>query len=223
MTKYIVSILLLIAADALAQNEIVQNPKEIAAEMLQGVSLIELGGVQTRAFEKAEIEAVVAFVKQGGGLLVIIDEESRTKLLPNGINSVLSEFGMEFTKDTEYLHNCGALAKAGAINPADREVAYSGGRAVKGGTPFAWRLDAKGSPAEPYAAYSEGGNGGRVVALAEGMANLGMGTVKGERLSGVPRNPSKTTYWGKDSNLFMQEVRNWLLKRQNKPDAGDGK
>jgi hypothetical protein len=38
-----------------------------------------------------------------------------------------------------------------------------------------------------------------------------------------PYNPAKTTYWGKDSRLFMREVRDWLLKKQNKPDARDGK
>jgi len=222
MTKYIGAILLLVAYNSFAQSDVLKNPKKITAETLQGITLLELGP-RTRAFDSAEIEAVAGFVRQGGGLLVVIDEERRSKLLPNGINSILTEFGMEFTADTEYLHNCGALAKAGVINKADREVAYSGGRTVKGGIPFGWRLDAKGKVAETYAAYSEVGNGGRVVALAEGMANLGMGTASGERLSGVPRNPSKTTYWGKDSKVFMQEIRNWLINRQNKSDAGDGK
>ncbi len=222
MTKYIVSMLLvLVAAHASAQSDVVKNPGEITPLTLDGVRLLELG-LRTRGFVEAEIKAVTAFVKQGGSLLVIIDEERRSKLLPNGINMILSEFGMEFTPDVEYLHNCGALAKAGAVNAADREIAYSGGRAVKGGTPFAWRLDATGERAETYAAYAEFGDGGRVIALAEGMANLGVGTAKGERLSGVPRNPRKTTYWGKDSKVFMREVRDWLLKRQNKSDADDG-
>ena len=79
------------------------------------------------------------------------------------------------------------------------------------------------------AAHVETKTGGRVVALAEAMANLkiwrsqGKWNGKGGRLSGVPRNPAKTVYWGKDSVIFMKEVRNWLLKKQNKPDAGDGK
>jgi len=228
MTKYIVSMLLvLVAAHASAQRDVVKNPGEITPLTLDGVRLLELG-LRTRGFVEAEIKAVTAFVKQGGSLLVIIDEERRSKLLPNGINMILSEFGMEFTPDVEYLHNCGALAKAGAINKADREVVYSGGRAVEGGTPFAWRLDEKGKPAEVYGAYVELENGGRIVAIAEAMANLnvwrdkGKWSGKGKRLSGVPHNPAKTTYWGKDSRLFMREVRDWLLKRQNKSDADDG-
>jgi len=212
MTKQIVSLFLFIASSTLAQN-VIKNPDKITPEILQEINLLELGP-KTRIFDPSEIYTIKAFVKKGGSLLAIIDEERRSQLLPDGINSILSEFGIEFTKDTEYLHNCGALAVSGVINAADREVAYSGGREVNGGTPFAWRLSAKGELAEPYAAYWEAERGGRVIALAEGMANLGLGTLQGERLSGVPRNPKKTTYWGKDSTVFMQEIRNWLTEKK---------
>ena len=118
---------------------------------------------------------------------------------------------MHFTSDTEYLHNQGAIAKAGEINKADRELPFSGGRAVQGGTPFAFQLDKDGEPAQTYAAYKELGNGARIVVMGEAMAALFMGTKDGKRLTGVPRDPSRTTYWGKDSELFMQEVLTWLL------------
>jgi hypothetical protein len=221
------ALLVLIAAHVSAQDRIAVNPRRITAEDLEGVQLLELG-LRTRTFNEAEIKAVTNFVQGGGALLVIIDEESRSKLLPNGINKILAHFGLKFTPDLTHLHNCGALAKAGVINKADREVAYSGGRAVEGGTPFAWRLDAKGKPAEVYGTYVELENGGRIVAIAEAMANLnvwrdkGEWSGKGKRLSGVPYDPAKTSYWGKDSRLFMREVRDWLLKKQNKPDADDG-
>jgi len=117
---------------------------------------------------------------------------------------------MGFTPDNEYFHNCGALAKAGVINKQDREIPYSGGRNVTGGTPFAWWLDAAGNPAGPMAAYAETDGGGKIVALSEAMAYIGMGTAEGARLSGVPRDVSRTTYWGKDSALFMKEIRDWL-------------
>src|SRR5438552_16638347 len=47
------------------------------------------------------------------------------------------------------------IAKAGEINKADREIPYDGGRQVFGGTPFAYQLDRKGKPAQPYAAYAK--------------------------------------------------------------------
>ena len=220
------ALLVLIAAHASAQDRVAVNPRRITGENLEGVQLLEFG-LRTRTFNEAEIKAVTSLVQGGGALLAIIDEESRSKLLPNGINKILSHFGLKFTPDLKYLHNCGALAKAGVINKADREISYSGGRAVEGGTPFAWRLDEKGKPAEVYGTYVELENGGRIVALAEAMANLnvwrdtGKWDGKGERLSGVPYNPSKTKYWGKDCRVFMREVRNWLLKKQNKRPAGN--
>ena len=49
--------------------------------------------------------------------------------------------------------------------------------------------------------------------MAEAMASAFMGSAEGVRLSGVPRDPQNTVYWGKDSAPFMQEVMAWLLSR----------
>jgi hypothetical protein len=50
-----------------------------------------------------------------------------------------------------------------------------------------------------------------VIAIAEAMVALGMGKPEGVRLSGVPNDPSRTTYWGKDSAVFVDEIMRWLL------------
>jgi hypothetical protein len=50
--------------------------------------------------------------------------------------------------------------------------------------------------------------------MGEGMASLLMlGKPEGVRLSGVPRDPRGTVYWGKDREVFMEEVLAWLVKR----------
>ena len=92
-----------------------------------------------------------------------------------------------------------------------RASPHSGGRAILGGTAFSWRLDQGGNVAEPHAAYAMAAGGGKLVAMAEAMAYLLMGTESGVRLSGVHRDPSQTVYWGKDAAIFMKEVREWLL------------
>jgi hypothetical protein len=51
--------------------------------------------------------------------------------------------------------------------------------------------------------------------MAEAMAGLGHGKPEGVRLTGVPRDPSRTTYWGKDARPFMEDVFAWLLRREN--------
>jgi hypothetical protein len=91
-------------------------------------------------------------------------------------------------------------------------VPFSGGRAVEGGTPFAWQLDKDGKPSQVFAAFTTVGATGRVAVLGDAMATLFLGTAEGVRLTGVPRDPSKTTFWGKDSAVFMEELLTWLVK-----------
>ena len=164
----------------------------------------------TLEFTATETEAIVAFVKGGGSLLLVLDEERRQSLEKTAVNNVISPFGMKLTPDTEYLHNNGGIAKAGEINKADREVPFSGGRAVEGGTAFAFQLDKDGKPWHPFGAYRRLDNGGRIVVLGEGMASLFLGDPNGVRLSGSQTD--LTTYWGKDSAIFMEELVTWLIK-----------
>jgi hypothetical protein len=182
----------------------------LTTEALRDAKLLYLRA-PTRAYGEEEKKAIVAFVRNGGSLLVVFDEERRTALA-TGVNDILEPFGLALTADTEYLHNNGAVAKAGAVNRADRELPYSGGRAVTGGKAFAWQLDREGKAAQPFASYVEVGDA-RVVVMAEAMASAFMGSAEGVRLSGVPRDPQNTVYWGKDSAPFMQEVMEWLLSR----------
>jgi hypothetical protein len=160
-----------------------------------------------------EREAIVAFVKTGGSLLVVVDEERRQPLGTTKVNDLLAAFGMTLTPDTPYIHNTGAVARSGEVTRASYEVPYSGGRAIEGGTAFAWQLDAEGKPAQPFAAWTKVAGGGRVIAMAEGMVSLFLGTPEGERLTGGVRDPNNTTYWGKDSTPFMTDVFAWLLAR----------
>ena len=53
----------------------------------------------------------------------------------------------------------------------------------------------------------------RVIVMSEGMASAFLGTPEGVRLTGVPRDPQRTVYWGKDSTKFMEEVVAWLVAR----------
>ena len=118
--------------------------------------------------------------------------------------------------DAEYLHNAGAIAKKGTINAADRELPFSGGRAVEGGTPFGWQLNQDGKPGHAFAAFAAC-DGGKVVVLGDAMATLLLGTSDGVRLTGVPRDPARTTYWGKDSAIFMEELLSWLARPPDGP------
>jgi hypothetical protein len=160
-----------------------------------------------------ERAAILAFVRAGGSLLLVMDEQRRQDIAAVGANDLIEPFGLRLTPDTPYVHNVGAIGKAGEIHAADREVPYSGGRAVEGGTPFAFQLDTGGKPAQPFAASVVVPGGGRIVVMGEGMASLFLGVPEGRRLTGPPRDARNTVYWGKDSGIFMEEVLAWLARR----------
>ena len=189
--------------------EIQASTVPVTPEVLKGARLLYLRA-PSGEFTPAETEAIVAFVKGGGSLLLVLDEERRQPLEKTRVNSLIDPFGMKLTPDTPYLHNTGAVAKAGEVNKADREVPFSGGRAVEGGTPFAFQLDKDGKPAQPFGAYRRLDTGGRIVVLGEGMVSLFLGDPNAVRLSGDQKN--LTPYWGKDSAIFMEELFMWLTR-----------
>ena len=162
-----------------------------------------------RSFADGEKAAIVAFIKRGGSLLLVADQQMRMRLEDTGVNDLIVPFGLRLTEDTSYLHNRGAIARKGEINKEDREVPYSGGRAVTGGTPFSFILDARGDATElAHGALTKTAAGSRIIVLGDAMASLFLGTARGKRLTGT--KPSDTTYWGKDSAVFNREVLTWL-------------
>jgi hypothetical protein len=181
-------------------------------ESLRGSQLVYFRA-PNESFTESEKAAIVAYVNEGGALLLVLDEEKRQSLAKTGVNDILAPFGMKLSGDTPRIVNTGAVAKAGEINRADRQVPYDGGREILGGTPFAFQLDQNGNPAQPYAAYKKLDNGGRIVVMAEGMASLFLGNPDGVRLHEDLVNPGNTKWWGKDSEVFMEEVLAWLLAR----------
>ena len=197
-----------LAAKLGAEIQAHQTPITTAALEGYRLAILRAPLQEITADERA---ALVGFVRQGGSLLLVVDEERRTSLATTRVNDLLEPLGLTLTADVPYLHNNGAIAKKGPINAADRELPYSGGRAVEGGTPFAWQLDKEGKPAQVFGALTVVGSKGRVVVLAEGMASLFLGQPDGVRLTGVPNDPSNTTYWGKDSGIFMEELLTWLI------------
>jgi hypothetical protein len=114
---------------------------------------------------------------------------------------------MRLTPDTEYVPNTGAIAKAGDINKADRELPFDGGRAVEGGTAFAFQLDRQGAMPRNRSPPTRASQGWAHRRHGEGMASLFLGDINAVRLSG-PNTP----HWGKDRAIFMEEVLAWFCR-----------
>jgi len=191
--------------------EISDSKADLTPELLADVRLLYLRAPST-VFSAAEKAAVIAYVKRGGALLLVLDEDQRQSLANTQVNDLIAPFGVRLTADLPYLHNRGGLAIAGEINAANRELPYSGGRAVEGGMPFAFVLDREGKPAEAFATRVKVEGGGRIVVMGEGMASIFLGKPEGVRLTGKDRDAVGTVYWGKDSAVFMEEVIAWLVQ-----------
>ena len=189
--------------------ELKEGESEISAESLAGCKVLYLQAPNTK-FLPAEKDAIIQFLKTGGSLYLVMDEETRQSLAVTEVNDIIIPFGMMLTADTPYLHNQGGIGFKGKILQKDYEVPYSGGRAVAGGTAFAYRLDEQGEPELPFGAYKELDSGGRLVVMGEAMPSIFLGSKEGQRLTGIDRNVKKTVYFGKDSYPFMRDILSWL-------------
>jgi hypothetical protein len=116
---------------------------------------------------------------------------------------------MKLSGDTPRMFNTGAVAKAGEINRADRQVPYDGGREIVGGTPFAFQLDSDGKPAQPYGAYKKLDNGGRIIVLTEGMASLFLGAPDGVRLD---EDLAGNTNWSRKDDFGDNVFGDWSYR-----------
>ena len=106
------------------------STEPLSHDLLKSVDLLYLLS-PTALISPEERAAIVEFVKNGGKLLLVVDESRRMSLETTQVNKLVEPFGLEITGDTEYVHNCGGIAKAGVIHEHDLEIPYSGGRAVE--------------------------------------------------------------------------------------------
>lgn len=166
-------------------------------------------GVVTTAYAQDEKEAIIRFVKDGGTLCLVMEEDYWCSLDETGVNDLIAPFDMRLSETIVSKHNCGATAKVGPIHQGDREIPYSGGRHVMGGTPSSIINDTDNLA---HAAYRTLPGGGKVVVMGDAMACLLMGDRNSVRLS-------ENGYWGKDSRVFLQELLTWLTHSRPAPAA----
>lgn len=218
------------------------NRKEITSDVLKNVNVLivltPIFPTTIPKFTPEERTAIVQFVKKGGRILVVAEESRRTPLEEYGINDIVRPFGLEYGDETPVRNNVGSIGLIGEICKERRELPYSGGRIINGGTALSIVNDEGGYQ---HMAYVQLKNGGKVMAAGDAMVLLLLGSAEGTRLTGAggargdavnpqrQTNPSAqanatanrptggglsfaTRFWGKDSKIFMEEVVTWLLK-----------
>lgn len=161
----------------------------------------------TKPFSENEKKSILQYLQAGGSMLLIFDEERRTPLETVGVNDLIKPFGISLTENAPVRHNCGATAEKNEVCSEKRELPYSGGRSIKGGTVIS-KVHDDGDFV--HSAYVTLPAKGKLIVMSDGMAGLLMGGPDGIRFSGT--GPSDSKYWGKDSKVFMEEIFVFLLK-----------
>lgn len=190
------------------QIEYVENNEEITSKRLKHIDVLLMLSPLARRTQKpitpTEKKAIVHFIRKGGSVILMVDEESHRVILDKyGANDITRHFGIEIGNDiTDVPGNCGAVSFENEIFKGRREVPYSGSRLLKGGIPASVCMEG----GYLHASYVKLKNGGKLYVVAETMVGLLMGMPDGER---NVHKKMESRWWGKDSHLYMEELIRW--------------
>lgn len=192
--------------------EYVPNEEEITADRLESINVLLMLSPLTREYQKpitqTEKDAIVQFIRNGGSVLMFIDEEEyRVILSEYGANDITTQFGITVGEDVENVPgNCGAISFENEIFSSRWEVPYSGARRLKGGIPASVCMEGGWL----HATYAKTETGGKLFVAGETMVALLMGLPDGDR---NVHKMMETHWWGKDSRAYMEELILWSLKK----------
>ena len=188
----------------------INEDEEITARLLEDVDVLVMLSPLSVKLQKnlteAEQRALVDFVRQGGSLILFVDDEHRVNVRQYGAEEVTRPFGITFGGDvTDIPFNSGAVSFENEIFGGRREIPYSGARLMQGGIPASVCME----HGYQHSGYLKLDNGGKLFVAADTMVGLLMGYEDGERNVG---KGMASRWWGKDSRLYMQELIAWALK-----------
>ena len=189
--------------------QLVMNKSGITGQTLNGIDALliisPLAKSTQRNLTDTEKQAIIDYIRQGGSVIMFIDEEEyRVNLEEYGANDITRKFGIEVLDDFEVPGNCGTVTFENEIFDRRREIPCSGVRGIKGGIPASVCME----QGRQISAFVRLDNGGKLYVAGETMVALLMGYPDGER---NVHKMMKTRWWGKDSRIYMKELLEWAL------------
>ena len=167
--------------------------KEVNAKDLEGCDLLFIH-IPSAKYTAGEVGAITKYISGGGSLFLVMDQDSWSTLEQTNVNDLIRPFGVLFGGESPDSQS-GGHTNAGLITEKRLKISYHGARTVSGGTPFAFN---DRSDANPFGAFLEVKNGGKIVAMGDGMVSLYMTSWEGVQ--------------DYQCQEFMQAVFRWLLK-----------
>jgi hypothetical protein len=151
--------------------------------------------IPSSKYTAEEVKAIQDYLAKGGSLFFIMDADYWSTLEQVNANDIISTYGIKFGKNSPDTLS-GGYTKAGLITKKPLKITYHGARTLSGGTPFCFSNQ---SEKNPFGTFLKIPNGGKIVAMGDGMVSLYM------------------TSW-KDVNdyqcsAFMHDVFAWLLNQ----------
>ena len=167
--------------------------KEVQPKDLEGCSVLFIH-IPSAKYTPGEVGAITKYISGGGSLFLVMDQNMWSTLEQTGVNDLIRPFGVEFGGESPD-SQAGGHTKAGVITDKSLKISYHGARTVSGGTPFSFN---DRSDANPFGAFKEVTNGGKIVVMGDGMVSLYMTSWEGVQ--------------DYQCQEFMQQVFRWLLK-----------
>jgi hypothetical protein len=167
--------------------------KEIGPKDLEGCGLLFIH-IPSAKYTPGEVSAVSKFIGSGGSLFLVMDQNMWSTLEQTNVNDLVRSFGIQFGEESPDSLP-GGHTRPGLITETRLKISYHGARTVTGGTPFSFN---DRSDAHPFGTFVEVKNGGKIIAMGDGMVSLYMTSWEGVQ--------------DYQCQEFMQAAFRWLLK-----------
>jgi hypothetical protein len=151
--------------------------------------------IPSSKYEAAEVKAIQQYLQKGGSLFFVMEQDYWATLAQVNVNEILRPFEIEFKTDSPVTQS-GGYSKVSTITAQQFTIPYHGARIVEGGTPFCF---SNHSQEYPFGTYKQLPNGGKIIAMGDGMVSLYM-----------------TSWQGVENyqcSQFMHDAFAWLLNK----------
>jgi hypothetical protein len=167
--------------------------REIASKDLESCNLLFIH-IPSAKYSAGEVSAVSKYIAGGGSLFLVMDQDMWSTLEQTNVNDLIRSFGIQFGAESPDPLP-GGHTNAGLITDKRLKISYHGARTVTGGTPFSFN---DRSDAYPFGTFMEVKNGGKIIAMGDGMVSLYMTSWEGVQ--------------DYQCQEFMQAAFRWLLQ-----------
>lgn len=167
--------------------------EEIKPELLKKCDLLFIH-MPSAKYSPGEVKAIKEYLNNGGSLFIVMDVDYWSTLEQSNVNDLVSPFGIQYGNDSPDTVT-GGYTKANLLTKKPLKITYHGGRIVKGGIPFCF---IEQDEEQPFGTFAELKNGGKIVAMGDGMVSLYMTSWQGVN--------------DYQCGEFMNDVFSWLLK-----------